>query len=192
MMSPGEIVGSVELIDPRVLVCGDRRWLWPTTVAEVLDRLAARHGDRLVVIEGAASGADRAAHFWCELNGFDEDRHRCHPVDWRAARRARPKQWRLAGPERNTRMLLQEHPQLIVAFHARLAPGTGGTSDMCLRGLLGGVPAWLVTGPDPDVGRWLRLEEFPRWRRERVRSELDVAQQAGHAVQRDNDASEAE
>ncbi|MGH1555399.1 SLOG family protein [Streptomyces sp. L7] len=87
------------LADPRVLVCGDRRWAWPGTVTAVLDRLAARHGDRLVVIEGAASGADRAAHIWCERNGLGTHRHRCHPVDWRTARRTRPKTWRLAGPE---------------------------------------------------------------------------------------------
>ncbi|MFE2334574.1 SLOG family protein [Streptomyces coelicoflavus] len=111
------MTSSVELSDPRVLVCGDRRWLWPGTVTAVLDRLAARYGDRLIVIEGAASGADRAAHCWCKRNGLGPDRHRCHPVDWKAERLARPKTWRLAGPERNTRML-RERPRLIVAFHS--------------------------------------------------------------------------
>ena len=38
-------------------------------------------------------------------------------------------------------MLLQERPRLIIAFHSRLPLGSGGTSDMCLHGLLGdGVP----------------------------------------------------
>ncbi|MET9290378.1 SLOG family protein [Streptomyces sp. NPDC003077] len=182
----------MELADPRVLVCGDRWWAWPGTVVAVLDRLEARHGDRLVVIDGAASGADWAAHVWCERNGLGDDRHRCHPVDWQAARRANPRTWRSAGPERNTRMLLREHPQLIIAFHARLGPRSGGTSDMCLRGLLIDVPTWLVTGPDPDVGRWLLLAEFPEWRRGRVRDELDVARQARLAVQGDDDASGTE
>ncbi|MET9080831.1 SLOG family protein [Streptomyces sp. NPDC004237] len=167
MTGLGRTGSSMKLAEPRVLVCGDRQWPWPGTVTAVLDRLAARHGDRLVVIEGAASGADRVAHVWCERNGLGAGRHRCHPVDWQAARHTRPKTWRLAGPERNARMLLQEHPQLIIGFHACLSLGSGGTSDMCLRGLLGDVPAWLVAGPDPDVGRWLLLEEFPRWRRER-------------------------
>jgi hypothetical protein len=142
-------------------VCGDRRWAWPGTVTAVLNRLAARYGDRPVVIEGAVSGAARAAHHWCSRNGLGADRHRCHPVDWQAERRARPKTWRLAGPERNTRMLA-ERPRLIVAFHSRFAPGSGGTSDMCLRGLLSDAPSWLVPGQGPDVGRWLSLEEFPR------------------------------
>ncbi|WP_406128541.1 SLOG family protein [Streptomyces canus] len=107
----------MNLAEPRVLVCGDRQWAWSATVAAVLDRLSARHGDRLVVIEGAASGADHAAHLWCERNGLGADCHRCHPVDWQTARRTRPKTWRLAGPERNTRMQLQERPQ-VIAFLA--------------------------------------------------------------------------
>jgi YspA, cpYpsA-related SLOG family len=81
---------AFKLSDPRILVCGSRRWPWPGTVEAVLDRLAARHGEQLVVIEGAAKGADQAAHLWCEQHGLPEDRHRCHPVDWRAERRARP------------------------------------------------------------------------------------------------------
>jgi hypothetical protein len=55
-------------------------------------------------------------------------------VDWRAERRARPRQWRLAGPERNSRMLLHDHPRLIICFHDHFDPASGGTSDMALRG----------------------------------------------------------
>jgi hypothetical protein len=58
-------------------------------------------------------------------------------------------------------MLLRGRPRLIIVLHARLAPGADGMSDMCLRGLLLGVSAWLVTGPDPDVGRQVLLEESP-------------------------------
>jgi hypothetical protein len=164
----------VELAEPRVLVCGSRRWPWPATVATVLDRLARRHGDGLVVIEGAAAGADQAAHQWCDEHGLGADRHRCHPMDWQAERRARPNQWRMAGPERNTRMLLQEHPRLIVAFHDHFDGESGGTSDMCLRGLLKSVPVWLVPGEDPGTGFWLRLGIFPQTRADRVRRELGI------------------
>ena len=31
---------------------------------------------------------------------------------------------------------------------------------MALRGLLRGVPVWLVPGEDPAVGRWLSLDLF--------------------------------
>lgn len=57
---------AFELSNPRVLLCGSRRWQWPRTVDAVLGRLAAQHGERLVVIEGAAKGADHAAHLWCD------------------------------------------------------------------------------------------------------------------------------
>ncbi|RZD80932.1 SLOG family protein [Streptomyces albidoflavus] len=59
-----------------VLVCGSRRWPWPQAVEAVLDRLANRYGKDLVVIEGAATGADRAAHDWCGRHSLGEDRHR--------------------------------------------------------------------------------------------------------------------
>jgi hypothetical protein len=163
---------TFELGDPRVLICGSRRWQWPGTVDAVLDRLAARPGEQLVVIEGAARGADHAAHLWCEHHGLPGDRHRCHPVDWRAERQSRPRQWRLSGPERNTRMLLQDRPRLIICFHDQFDPASGGTSDMALRGLLRDIPAWLVPGEDPDAGRWLSLDLFPHGRASRARQEL--------------------
>ncbi|WP_371636575.1 SLOG family protein [Streptomyces zaomyceticus] len=69
----------LELSEPRVLVCGSRRWPWSRTVETVLDRLTRRYSRNLVVIEGAATGADRAAYDWCGRHGLDKDRHRCRP-----------------------------------------------------------------------------------------------------------------
>ncbi|MBB6081893.1 SLOG family protein [Streptomyces paradoxus] len=66
----------LEPAEGRVLICGSRRWPWPSAVGAVLDRLLARHGDRLVVIEGSATGADAAACSWCRRHGLDADRHR--------------------------------------------------------------------------------------------------------------------
>ncbi|MEU6285465.1 SLOG family protein [Streptomyces sp. NPDC047028] len=164
----------LELAEGRVLVCGSRRWQWPSAVEAVLDRLADRYGDRLVVIEGSATGADAAACSWCRRHGLGADRHRCHPVDWAAAKRERPQDWRMAGPERNTRMLLQERPELVIAFHDHFVPASGGTSDMCLRALLRDVPVWLVPGRDVQVGAWLRAGIFPDDRARRVRGELET------------------
>lgn len=166
---------TMVLEEPRVLVCGSRRWPWPATVETVLEQLLTRHGESLAVIEGAATGADQAAHAWCERHGFDRDRHRCHSVDWQAERRERPQQWRMAGPERNTRMLLEERPRLVIAFHDHFSPGSGGTSDMCLRGLVKQVPVWLVPGEDVQRGVWLKAGMFPDARQRRVRSELAAA-----------------
>lgn len=72
-------------------------------------------------------------------------------------------------------MLLQEHPRLIIAFHEGLNPAAGGTSDMCVRELSSAAPVWLVPGRDPQVGRWLRLAEFPQPRVARIRRELEAA-----------------
>jgi YspA, cpYpsA-related SLOG family len=160
------------LEEPRVLVCGSRAWPQPAVVHTALDRLLKRYGDWLVVIEGRTTGADTAAHDWCEQHQLGPDRHRCYPVDWAAERRQRPKTWRAAGPERNTRMLLAERPWLIVAFHDWFDPRSGGTSDMCIKGLLAGVPVWLVPGPRLAEGRWLRLELFPPGRVEGARQAL--------------------
>jgi len=147
---------------PRVLVCGSRHWRWPRTVTAVLERLHQRYGDRLVIIEGRARGADAVAHAWCKRRGLSDDRHRCFPVDWDKQRRIRP-DWRAAGPERNQVMLTQQ-PRLVAAFHDAFDPARGGTSDMVLRALLAGVPAWLTPGADPDIGHWLSVEDFPAWR----------------------------
>ncbi|MEU2915897.1 SLOG family protein [Streptomyces massasporeus] len=67
---------TLVLDEPQVLVYGSLRWPW--AVETMLDRLLARHREDLVVIEGAATGADTAAHAWCERQGFSLDRHRCH------------------------------------------------------------------------------------------------------------------
>ncbi|WP_372504369.1 SLOG family protein [Streptomyces murinus] len=48
-----------ELGEPRVLVCGSRRWPWTHAVETVLDRLIARYGQDLVVIEGGRQTRDR-------------------------------------------------------------------------------------------------------------------------------------
>jgi hypothetical protein len=76
--------------NPRVLVCGGRASPRPAVPRAVLDHLLARPGDRLVVIKGTARSADMATHLWCLEHRFDPLRHRCHPVDWAAERRARP------------------------------------------------------------------------------------------------------
>ncbi|WP_369033268.1 SLOG family protein [Streptomyces adonidis] len=167
---------AMEMGEPRVLVCGSRRWPWPQVVEAVLDRLVDRYGQDLVIIEGAATGADRAAHDWCERHGLGEERHRCYPVDWAAEKRVRPDRWRMAGPERNTRMLLSERPRLVVAFHERFAPGSGGTSDMALRAVLREVPVWLIPSRNVQVGTWVRPGIFPPDRARRVAAELHAAE----------------
>jgi hypothetical protein len=114
----------------RVLVCGGRTWGWCRYDAafveqaraqkqrqrtyDVLDRLDMACGIDLI-IHGDARGADRVAGKWAERN-------RCpvqvYPANWLDEGRA-------AGPLRNSRMLAESRPDLVVAF-----PGGTGTADM--------------------------------------------------------------
>ncbi len=162
------------LSDPRVLITGSRQWppAWDATVEQVLDRLLDRYHERLVVIEGRAQGVDAAAHHWCLRHRLGPNRHRCYPVDWATEQLRRPTAWRRAGHDRNTRMLLQEWPRLVIAFHHQFNGGAGGTSNMCLKALLAGLPVWLVPGPDPTIGQWLRLDQFPTRRIELTQQDL--------------------
>ena len=114
----------------RLLVCGGRTWgyAWHGATADekrralrqrkqtfdVLDRL-----DRIVgvdvVIHGDAKGADTVAQKWAETRGCPVERY---PANWK-------QEGRKAGPLRNTRMLDEGAPDVVVAF-----PGGVGTADM--------------------------------------------------------------
>lgn len=137
----------------RVLVCGDRDWSDPWSIRALLDRLYRAHGGGLVVIHGAARGADRLASTWGRLGDQGG------PLGWFAWRertlgeaawplgtpleQAYPAAWRLyglaAGPLRNGQMLTEGHPELVVAFHHHLA-ASKGTRDMVTRGRAAEVP----------------------------------------------------
>lgn len=167
---------SEEIDNWTVLICGSRFYLWPRVIFAVLNRLHARHEDRLVVVEGYARGADATAHAWCLGRRFDDTRHRCYPVDWVAERKALGAKmlWK-AGHDRNTRMLASERPRLVVAFHEQFSKERGGTSDMCLKGVLAGVPTWLVPVENPNLGEWVDLEGYPEKRIRQACCELETA-----------------
>lgn len=159
----------------RALICGSRAWPWPWVVTEVLHRLFRRHGNNLVIIEGAATGADQAAHQWCLDGHWNDRRHRCYPVDWEAERRRNPHTWKLAGPHRNTTMLTTENPHIVIAFHDHINMAKGGTSDMCLKATLTGTPVWLIEGRQPTLGRYLKTTDFPTRRINHAKAELLIA-----------------
>ncbi|BBJ37391.1 hypothetical protein SSPO_001090 [Streptomyces antimycoticus] len=143
----------------RVLICGSRRWPWPDTITTLLDRAANRHGNDLVVIEGAGTGAASAAHHWCTHHDLPAWRHRCHPLTPAPGRRTRTRCWSEA--ERNQRILHDEGPRLVIAFHENFHPDhPGSTNDMCRRALTLGVPVWLVPTADPDKGMWLDTRHY--------------------------------
>jgi hypothetical protein len=95
-------------------------------------------------------------------------------VDWEAEQQSGRSDWRMAGPGEYAHAL-EEHSQLVIAFHDDFSPDAGGTSDMYLRGILQHVPVWLVPGSHPVVGSWLAQGKFPTSRAARVRRELILA-----------------
>lgn len=108
---------------PRVLVFGGRDYADRACVWFDLDRLLAKSG-AVVIITGAASGADTLAWEWA----VDRDQFWVlHPADWDAHGRS-------AGPKRNAAMLAQWQPHRYVAF-----AGGNGTRDMDSRCLKAGV-----------------------------------------------------
>lgn len=107
----------------RVLVCGGRGYDDADRVHAVLGKLHSEAGID-VVIEGGARGADFWGHHWAEHNGVMTERY---PADWE-------NHGSFAGHMRNTRMLNEGRPDLVVAF-----PGGRGTADMVRKARKAGV-----------------------------------------------------
>lgn len=122
----------------RVLVCGDRNYGHQWAVWEELDDLL-EEGDRVVVIEGGAKGADRMAAEW--VDHYDGEpastriTHHRFPADWGRYGRG-------AGPKRNQQMLDEGCPDLVLAFHDDFE-NSKGTRDMVRRAERAGIPVRL-------------------------------------------------
>lgn len=90
-----------------------------TMLMNTLDRLAPT-----AVYHGGASGADRHAENWADLN---EVPHEARRAKWHALGKS-------AGPIRNQQMLDEFKPDAVIAF-----PGGKGTADMVRRAKAAGV-----------------------------------------------------
>ncbi|MBO1361436.1 DUF2493 domain-containing protein [Acetobacter sacchari] len=110
----------------RILVCGGRSYPHRHIVFDCLDAIARRYGVERI-IHGCASGADKLSSEWAAARGVAEDRY---PADWSVGRRA--------GPDRNSRMLLEGAPDGVVAF-----PGGRGTDDMIRQARSQGITVWM-------------------------------------------------
>lgn len=112
----------------RVLVCGGREYNDGTRVNFILDQL--HHATPIdVIIQGEATGADTLAKEWAEYHGIPVDPFKAH---WRIYGKR-------AGAMRNTQMLIEGKPDLVVAF-----PGNDGTADMVKQADKAGVPIFEV------------------------------------------------
>jgi hypothetical protein len=105
----------------RLLICGGRNFADESLMHSVLD---FRRKPELV-IHGGASGADTLANEWAEFWGY--------PIVEFPADRVRF--GKRAGPLRNSQMLRDGKPTLVIAF-----PGGFGTLDMIGQALTAGVP----------------------------------------------------
>ncbi|MCJ2088359.1 DUF2493 domain-containing protein [Methylobacterium sp. E-005] len=108
----------------RILVCGGRDlepalvWNWLETNAqeECADALnRASHNLITHVIQGGATGADAGADRWARASRIPVLSFR---ADWE-------RYGRRAGPLRNTRMLVEGQPDVVIAFQ-----GGAGTADL--------------------------------------------------------------
>ena len=107
----------------RVLVTGGRDYADKEYLFDVLDRWHAERGIECI-IEGGATGADALAGMWANERGV-----MLHVF---------PAQWELgtsAGMLRNTQMLVEGKPNVVIAF-----PGDSGTENMMGIAQKQGVP----------------------------------------------------
>jgi len=117
-----------------VLITGDRGWKDKTAVDTVIAGL--RHLQKpLTVLHGHAKGADALAHEWRACADVDV---RSFPADWTRFGNG-------AGPIRN-RQMLDEEPDLVVAFHDDLVHSKG-TGDCVAEALRRGIPVWHFQHP---------------------------------------------
>lgn len=110
----------------KVLVCGSRNFNDAELLADVLSQF-----DISEIIEGEARGVDSLARDWAELHAKPV---RKFPADWDQFGRS-------AGPIRNTQMLREGRPDLVIAF---LAADSKGTKDMITQATIAGVDVHIV------------------------------------------------
>lgn len=111
----------------RILVCGGRDYRNHLHLSQVMSEASSEFGskdDPVTVIHGGARGADDLAGQWAELNDLAVE---VYPANWKADGKA-------AGPIRNSRMLTDGKPDLVIAF-----PGGRGTADMISKAKRAGI-----------------------------------------------------
>lgn len=113
----------------KVLITGDRDWDDDFPIDVVIAGLRSLIGDHLVILHGAAKGADNLADQW-KWNGVEVQPY---PADWATYGKR-------AGPIRN-RQMLDQQPDLVVAFHDRLE-FSRGTKDCVAEAGRRGIPVW--------------------------------------------------
>lgn len=110
----------------RVLVCGGRDFNNQKALDEVLQYFDIRY-NFTTLINGGATGADRLAAEWAGICGKNRITVETYPADWNTHGKA-------AGPIRNSQMLDEGKPDLVIAFD-----GGKGTDDMVNKAISAGI-----------------------------------------------------
>jgi hypothetical protein len=122
----------------RVLICGSRDWEDQDIVWQLLDGLYETSGHELVVIHGAARGADRHAARWCAVGDADATEgpvEMAFPADW-------DRYGKRAGYVRNAQMLEEGKPDVVYGFMNE--PPSKGTSMMLDLAAKAGVSTYRI------------------------------------------------
>lgn len=130
-----------------VLVCGSRTWRDPAPIAGRLNAVLAESGPDLIVMHGAASGADAIAGAWAKAREIEGAGvvNEPHPADWQ---NATPR--RAAGAYRNRAMLAallayQEAGRRVLLLGFRIDGRSPGTDDMVGLAKRAGIHGYIVT-----------------------------------------------
>ena len=119
-----------------VAITGSRYWGEDRHFVAITKRLDSLSRATVIVL-GDARGVDSIARAVATSLGFADIRR--HIADWGAFGRR-------AGPIRN-RAMLDENPQLVLAFHDDLA-NSRGTKDMIQAATRRGIPVEIITGEE--------------------------------------------
>lgn len=114
----------------KVLCCGDRNF----TAYQIILRRLAQFQPGTIIIEGEAKGADSLSRDAANDLGFEVEQY---PADWE-------KYGRAAGPIRNTQMLKEGKPDLVLAFHDDIT-NSKGTKNMIAQATKAGIPVEVIT-----------------------------------------------
>lgn len=127
----------------KVLICGDRNYKDVEAIRSWLSKLQDWGYD--TVIEGEARGADSIARDEAEKMNFNVEKY---PALWEEYKEKYPikdfgMKWKSAGTDRNTQMLVEGKPDLVVAFHNDIE-NSKGTKNMVKQARNSGVQVIIV------------------------------------------------
>lgn len=118
----------------KILICGSRDWRDPHPIYLAIAgcKQLVPEDDKLVVVHGAARGADSLAGAMAEYLGVEVVPV---PADWKTYGKS-------AGPIRNQKML-DEH-DISVTYAFRIEGKSNGTDDMISRSQDAGIPTYVT------------------------------------------------